>query len=585
MTKTIQYKIAFVLLLAGSQTLFAQKKDENLGTEVVNVVKPYTPTISDAFKVKETPTIDDEDNTQKKEIQYNIFSFPVASTFTPSKGKAAGVDKAQKEKLYNNYATLGFGNYAAVNGELFVTKNLSNNEYVAGMFRHMSSQGGIKDVLLDDKYSNTSLDLTYGSKQRDFDWNVDLGYQHQLYNWYGLPTDYLTFDDPDMLAAINPQQTYQTLKLGGRLGMKDSYFNEATLQFKRFWDAKGSAENRFFIKPSIDFEFKDNKFKTDFVVDYVGGNFEKDYYNLPDSEMKYSYLNFGVQPSVLLKEGDFSVQLGAGLFYNMGKLNNESDGKFYVYPNVKASYKVVGDVMIAYAGAEGGLKQNTYADFVGENQFVAPNLVIAPTSEQYDIYVGLKGKLANNVAYNVRGSYKSDDDKAFFKSNIYDTANTNTEGYVYGNSFGVVYDKLKTISFFGELKMDFSKNVSFGLNGTFNSFTTDLEQAWNMPTVKIGADFDFNITEKWYAGTNIFFVGDRKDQFMHTDVSLTEPMFKTVTLDSYFDLNAHVGYKHNERLTAYLKANNLASQNYQRWLNYPVQGFQFLIGASYKFDF
>jgi outer membrane receptor protein involved in Fe transport len=211
--------------------------------------------------------------------------------------------------------------------------------------------------------------------------------------------------------------------------------------------------------------------------------------------------------------------------------------------------------------------------------------VIAPTSEQYDIYVGLKGKLANNVAYNVRGSYKSDDDKAFFKSNIYDTANTNTEGYVYGNSFGVVYDKLKTISFFGELKMDFSKNVSFGLNGTFNSFTTDLEQAWNMPTVKIGADFDFNITEKWYAGTNIFFVGDRKDQFMHTDVSLTEPMFKTVTLDSYFDLNAHVGYKHNERLTAYLKANNLSSQNYPRWLNYPVQGFQFLIGASYKFDF
>lgn len=584
MTKTIQYKIALLLLLAGSQTVFAQKKDENLGTEVVNVVKPYTPTISDAFKVKETPTIEDEDNTQKKEIQYNIFSFPVASTFTPSKGKAAGVDKAQKEKLYNNYATLGFGNYAAVNGELFITQNLNNNEYVAGMLRHMSSQGGIKDVLLDDKYSNTSLDLTYGSKQRDFDWNADLGYQHQLYNWYGLPTEFLTFDD-NAIAAINPQQTYQTLKLGARLGMKDSYFNEASLQFKRFWDAKGSAENRFFVKPAIDFEFKENKFKADFVVDYVGGNFEKDYFNLPESEMKYSYLTFGVQPSILLNEGDLSVQAGAGLFYNMGKLNNESEGKFYIYPQVKASYKVVGDVMIAYAGAEGGLKQNTYADFVGENQFVAPNLIIAPTSEQYDIYVGLKGKLANNVAYNVRGSYKSDDDKAFFKSNTYDTANTNTEGYVYGNSFGVVYDKLKTISFFGELKIDFSKNVTFGINGTFNSFTTDLEQAWNMPTVKVGADFDFNITEKWYAGTNVFFVGERKDQFMYTDVSLVEPQIKTVTLDSYFDLNAHVGYKHNERLTAFLKANNLASQNYQRWLNYPVQGFQFLIGASYKFDF
>ncbi|MFN8325804.1 MAG: hypothetical protein U0T80_08635 [Flavobacteriaceae bacterium] len=30
----------------------AQKKDDNIGTEVVNVVKPYSPTISDAFKVK-----------------------------------------------------------------------------------------------------------------------------------------------------------------------------------------------------------------------------------------------------------------------------------------------------------------------------------------------------------------------------------------------------------------------------------------------------------------------------------------------------------------------------------------------------
>ena len=55
------------------------------------MVKPYTPTISDAFKVKEVPTLDDEETLTKKEIKYNIFSFPVASTFTPAKGKAAAV--------------------------------------------------------------------------------------------------------------------------------------------------------------------------------------------------------------------------------------------------------------------------------------------------------------------------------------------------------------------------------------------------------------------------------------------------------------------------------------------------------------
>ena len=57
-------------LLLTSLFSFAQKKEENIGTEVVNVVKPYTPTISDAFKIKETPVLDDEGNTKKETIKY-----------------------------------------------------------------------------------------------------------------------------------------------------------------------------------------------------------------------------------------------------------------------------------------------------------------------------------------------------------------------------------------------------------------------------------------------------------------------------------------------------------------------------------
>ena len=69
-----QYKITMLTLFLGTQISFSQKKDENIGTEVVNVVKPYTPSISDAFKVKETPNLDDEDNSKKEDIKYNIFS-------------------------------------------------------------------------------------------------------------------------------------------------------------------------------------------------------------------------------------------------------------------------------------------------------------------------------------------------------------------------------------------------------------------------------------------------------------------------------------------------------------------------------
>ena len=577
MTKIFQYKIATVLVLASMQTAFAQKKDENIGTEVVNVVKPYTPSISDAFKVKETPTLDDDDTSKKENILYNIFSFPVASTFTPSKGRAANVDKSEEEKLFKNYLTLAAGNFGTANAELFVTENLSNTEYIGGMLRHFSSQGGVKDVVLDDKFFNTSLDLTYGSRSRALSWNADLGYQHQVYNWYGIKPN---FFDNATINSINEQQTYHNIYLGGRLSLSDSFFKEASLKFSRFWDASGSVENRFIAKPSMEFDVVEQKFKVNFIVDHVSSSFDKNY--LTVNSIKYGYTNIGVQPSVKINRDDLSINAGVGFFYSVAQEAGES--KFFIYPQITGSYKLVGDLMIAYAGIEGTLKQNSYQDFVQENFFVSPILEIAPTNQKFDIYFGLKGKLANSVGYNVRASYQNEDNKALFKNNVYNIGtSTNGEGYAYGNSFGVVYDNVKTVSLYGELKADFSKNIAIGINGTFNSYTTsEQNEAWNLPTMKIGANLDVTITPKWYAGTSLFFVGERKDQFINAAVL---GGLENITLDSYFDLNAHVGFKYSDRLTFFLKGNNLTNQDYQRWNNFAVQGLQILGGASYKFDF
>lgn len=572
--------IAIVVAFASVSGAYAQKKDENIGTEVVNVVKPYTPTISDAFKVKETPVIEDEDNSKKEVIEYNIFSFPVASTFTPSKGKAAGVDRPQREKLYNNYATLGVGNYGTINAELFVTETLNRNEYIGGMLRHLSSQGGIEEVRLDDKYYNTSLDLTYGNRQKEYSWNTDLGYQNQVYNWYGLAEGYDAFTDA-AISVIDPKQTYNSFYIGGRIAAEDSFFRDAAMQYKRFWDAYGGAENRFYVKPSLDIDIASEKIKVDFVADYVGGTLADDTL----TPVEYSNFNLGIQPSLLYQKDDLSIQLGAGIFYSMGKINDEKDNKLHIYPQVKASYKVVGDLMIAYAGAEGTLQQNSYADFVSQNPFVSPVQAVAPTDRQYDVYVGLKGKLASTVAFNLRASIMNEDDKALFASsasNLMPTPTAYINGFAYGNSFDVVYDKMQTVSFFAELKADFSKTVRFGINGTYYSYSVeDQAEAWNLPEIKVESSIDVDITEKWYAGAKIFFVGDRKDRTLETFTNT----YELVTLKSYFDLNAHVGYKYSERLTGFLKLNNIANQDYQKWSNYPVQGFQFLVGASYKFNF
>ena len=578
MKKTFQYTIATVLLLTSLNQAFAQKKDENIGTEVVNVVKPYSPTISDAFKVKETPTLDDNETSKKESIQYTIFSFPVASTFVPSKGKAVNVDKSPSEKYFSNYMTLGAGNYGNINTELFVTENFNNTDYFGGMFRYNSSQGGIKNVRLDNKYFNTALDLTYGSRTKSATWNADLGYKNQIYNWYGIDNSLFT---NAQVVGMKVQQSYNTLYVGGRLSLEDSFLKESTLKLTRFWDTFGSAENRLETKPSVVVEVFDKKVNANFVVDYLNGSFAKNYFDT--TSINYRFANIGFEPSVKIKQDDLILNAGVGLFYSASQGTGTS--RFFVYPQVTGTYNLVDNLMVLYAGLEGTLHQNSYHDFVQENFFVSPTIAIVPTDQKCDLYLGLKGKLQSNISYNIRGSYKNESNKGLFKSNGYDHFNSNQNGYTNANSFDIVYDKLKTVSFFGELRADFSKNISFGVNGTFSSFTTDIEkEAWNLPTIKLASNLDITISPKWSVSTSLFFVGKRRDVFRQYSVD-TNYDDQFVTLKSYFDLNTHVSYKYNERWTFFLKGNNLANQNYQKWLNYPVQGLQVLGGASYKFDF
>jgi hypothetical protein len=573
-----------ILCFFVSQFSIAQKK-EQIGTETVNVVKPYTPKIADAFKVKEIPELDEEETAKKEKIKYTIFSFPVASTFTPSKGKAEGVEKEKQAHLFKNYATFGVGNYGTFIGELFVNHDISNTDYVGGMFRHHSSEGGIKNVILDNRFYDTSLDLMYGSNQKDVSWNLDLGYQNQISNWYGLPVNFRSSltsqDQATLINGINPQQTYGTISLGGNVAFNESILKEASLQYNHFSDASGSSENRFYAKPTIEFDVMESAVKTNIIVDYVGGSFKNNYSKTNIDPVKYGFTNFGIVPSFVMQEEDWTLNIGAGLFYSLDNVN--SNNKFLVYPQFNASYKVVGDLMIFYAGAEGNLEQNSYMDFVNENSFVSPTLTIAPTDKQYDIFAGLKGKLTNTVSYNVKGSYINERNKALFKSNNYNE-NAGNDDYGYGNSFQVVYDDMKTLNFYGELKADFSENVSFGINGSFSSFTNDLQQeAWNLPTIKVSSNLNVTITEKWFAGANVFYVGERKD----FTILAFEPAYieGIATLKPYFDVNANVGFKYSERLTAFARANNITNNAYQKWLNYPVQGFQVILGVNYKFDF
>ncbi|MGJ8594182.1 MAG: TonB-dependent receptor [Aquaticitalea sp.] len=576
-----QIKYTLIAFLIGS-SLFAQERTKDtLDPEVVTVVKPYTPTVSDAFKIKETPTLDDATTTAKKDIKYNIFSIPVASTFTPAKGKAATVTKAKQEKLYDNYASLGVGNYTTILGEVYLNHELGRGETVGGYLSHHSSGGGIKDVLVEDGFWNTNLNVNYTKKERDYSWTVDGGGLYQKYNWYGLPEGLF---DVTLADSLDVGHTYIGANIGGKIKFEDSYFKQASVRFKHFGDNLGSGENRFVVKGNVDVPIQDELISTRVTLDYLGGSFDQTFFT--EDEIKYGNINFGIAPQYQLTQDDLTLNLGVNLVY----LNDTeaSKSKLYIYPNITASYRLVDELLIAYGGLEGGLIQNSYEGFAQENPFLSPTLFVSPTDQQYNVLAGIKGKLTNQISYNVNARYFAERSKALYKLNsFYGQA---TEDYQFGNSYNVIYDDVKTFSFSGELNVDVNRNFKLGAKAEFLSYNIkDEAEAWNLPNIKASLFTDYQIDENWFAGANLFYVGERKDQLSLSGImtAIGDPSLypSTVALDGYFDANAHVGYRITDQISAFAKVNNIANQDYQRWLNYKVQSIQFLVGATYQFDF
>ena len=137
------------LFLSFFVTLNAQE-DDDIGTETVTVVKPYTPTVSDAFKIKSIPNLNDSIVLQKKKINYSIFSVPVASTFTPAKGKAAKVEKTPPPLLFNSYASVGLGNFNNALVDFYTSRELNRGEDFLDLgLSHHSSRGNIDSTPLD----------------------------------------------------------------------------------------------------------------------------------------------------------------------------------------------------------------------------------------------------------------------------------------------------------------------------------------------------------------------------------------------------------------------------------------------------
>lgn len=580
------FMLASVVVVAQRKPKKEKAKD-TIKPEVITVITSYTPTIADAFKIKKTPRIVLSDKTAKKKLTYKIFSAPVASTFVPKSGVVKGIDVGKKERLFDNYVAAGYGNFNTPFVEAFLHQNRKFEDDFGIYFKYISSEDGVETTPLDNGYRNITVGAYYLQEDRYFTWKIGGNLQQDTYNWYGLPD--ITFD-AQSINSILEEQSYGFYELEGELIFEDSYIDDIKASLSMFDDKFGSQEIRFTLKPNFQlpltrFNRKWNDLNLKTKIEYLGGEFEQGYAN--SDNISYSFFNVGLNPTYRFEWKDFNIKLGTKVYLSLDTENSLTD--FLAYPDVQVTYPLVSKLANVYIGAGGDLHMNSFKSLSDDNPFISPTLLITTTNEQYNAFGGINGKFSSDVSFDIRANYKSEEDKALFVRNNSKSNGTFNPfadpllGFEYGNSFGVLYDDITTLSIFGELEIDVTKRLVIGGNVQFNSYTTTNQQeAWNLPELE-GGIFGKYKNDKWYASANIFFVGERSDLLYSGTFPSTVSGIQT--LDAFADVNLNGGYHFNDFVSVFVKLNNILNNDYQRFANFNVQGFQVLGGVTYKFDF
>lgn len=578
--------ISFIGLTA--QEKKGEKTKDTVRTEIVNVVTTYNPKIADANKIKKTPEINLSEKSKKKRLQYTIFSAPVASTFKPKTGVVKGIDVGVKEQIYNNYLAAGFGNYTTpfLEASLHYDTRFKNE---MGLYaKYISSNENLKNTGLNSTFSNFNTALYYKQNERYFDWKVTLNSAQNKYNWYGVPT---SIAQSTILDFIEAEQTYNFIQLAGDLEFKDSFIKKSNAAVSYFSDALQSKEILAFLKTKFNFplDFINNGLKDlslDTKIEILKGSFKNN--AIDNTGIDYSIVTAKIHPEYRATFNDISLKAGFKLFASFDTENSATN--ILVYPDVVISTPIIKDYLNAYTGVTGDLKTNTYKGFTEENPYISPTLFMTQTSEKMTVFLGTKGKINNDFSFHFKASYKNEEDKPFFRRNNSKSDGTNLiansiplKGYEFGNSFEVVYDDVITTSFLGEFEYDLTKRITTGATIQYDLYELkNLEEAWNLPALQMSV-FGKYKNDKWYATTNIFFVGDRKAILYNGAFSSNTATASTI--NSFVDFNLNGGYHFNDTLSVFLKLNNVLNANYQRFANFDVQGFQVLGGLTYKFDF
>ncbi|MDB9964242.1 hypothetical protein OAD50_04140 [Vicingaceae bacterium] len=556
MMKNKIFITTLVSLIANSSIAQTQ-----LPPDTFKVVKEYEPTLIDVNKINFDPVIDD-DLKIELDLNYSFISKQLPVKFQVEPILSAKIKGEPLVKLYNGYARLGVGNALLPFGELYYNNSRSKEYSFGGHVRYynMAEVNNIEGI--DNQYLHAELFGKRFWKRNTL--SSTISFDRQNFNYYG----YYKLDNPQNRVELQKQDLEQYYnRFSAQVALKTTKqdsFNlrySGDIRYELTTNAMNHQENNVVLNANLS-QFKNSElYNLDILVDYNQYQFNK------------NSTIIGIKPQVSTIGEKFRINAGLGIF-----IDADSQADFHFYPIAEIKYNVIDNILVPYIGINGEKRRVNYASITKENLFVANDIELRNTNEKFNLYAGVRGTLSKKLSFNLSGSFKRTTDDYLFVQ-VTDTNRALSKVYY------AVYDEIDELNFKGE--MAYQVNEKITLYGQANYFifeTIDQAEAWHRPDVKASISGAYNLRNKIILKTDLIFWGE---QFArgeaNLDVNNTIIDYNVVKLKSIFDANLNVEYRYTKRLSAFVQFNNIGGINFEKYKDYPTQGFNVWGGLTYAF--
>jgi len=569
--KSKLYKIYTAVLFTSfagfyGNVLIAQ---EDLQKEV-QVVKPYEPAISDAFKNNSLPVIVDTLKVEST-FEYQMKTFPINIDYETEPIKAAQMIGEPLKKLYSGYAKFGFGNYVTPFIDLRYTSKYSKKFMYEANFTHLSSSGKTRNSKKRRIFSGFSDNLLNLTGKRIFEKKSLTGNIK-----YNNTTDYFYGYNP--LNTYDPIPPYQKKNMDkqrinavkGRLNLQSNYLDSSRVNYDLALSYGYMQEINKISEQNIDLDISlDYFFENEFVgIDTRISN----YLFSSDNQTALTDIRASLDvPTNTLVQfnpwvGAFGkkwqVVAGLNTYYLL-----EDKSEYKLYPKLKLHYNIIDYFLIPYFEFQGMVDVNSYEKLLTENPYYVFPFKVDHTKQSL-LTGGFRGNFSPQMSFNFRVNYADIKDMYFF---INDTAYNQQE-----NRFTIVSDDLTMLSLFGEISYKSSEKLNFLVKANYNVYDLEtLEKPWHKPQFEASFYTKYNIKNKVILDANVFAIGKRYAREFN-------PVEKTVELDALVDLNLGVEYRYTKILSGFIRVNNIGAAKYYQWNYYPTHRINIMFGVTYS---